>query len=210
MIMTRYNIHPVTPQERLIKKACEHFINGEIGIIPTDTVYAIACSLYNTKAIERIALIKGVDPEKANFSILVKNLSHLSEFAKPISNEIFRVIKKLTPGPYTFILEANHKVPKIFHRKKKSIGLRVPDHPIVQALLDELLWPLVSTSLKIEQNADLDEVYLTDPDEIEEKFEKVVDFMIDGGEGKKIPSTVLDCRGDKIVVIRQGLGEIPF
>ncbi|MCX7697356.1 MAG: L-threonylcarbamoyladenylate synthase [Bacteroidales bacterium] len=210
--MMIYKIHPLNPQERLIRKVCDHFLNDEIGIIPTDTVYAIACRLYDLKSIERIALLKGIDPEKANFSILVKNLSHLSEFARPISNEIFRIINKLVPGPYTFILNANHQVPKIFHRKKKSIGLRVPDHPIIQAILAELPCPLVSTSLKLNFDDIVyeEDAYPVDPDEIKKKYQKLVDFMIDAGEGKKIPSTVLDCRGDEIIVIREGLGPVDF
>lgn len=210
--MITYKIHPVNPQERLIKKVCDHFLKGEIGIIPTDTVYAIACRLYDLKSIERIAILKGIDPEKANFSILVKNLSHLSEFARPIPNEIFRVINKLVPGPYTFILNANNQVPKIFQRKKKSIGLRIPDHNIIHAILENLPCPLVSTSLKLDpEEISYDEdAYPVDPEEIKVKYDKLVDFMIDGGEGKKNPSTVLDCRGDEIVVIREGLGPVDF
>jgi tRNA threonylcarbamoyl adenosine modification protein (Sua5/YciO/YrdC/YwlC family) len=183
----------------------EILANGGIVIYPTDTVYAMGCSIMQPKALEKIALIKGVDAKKVNFSLICHSLSNLSDYVFSIDTPIYRVMKRVLPGPYTFILRANSNVPKIFQSKKKTIGIRVPDNQIPLSIVKELGCPIVSTSIH-----DDDEVvdYITDPALIYEKFEKLVDVVIDGGFGGNKPSSVLDCTNSEIVVIREGLGKI--
>ena len=199
------NIHPDNPQERYVKQIAEILRNGGIGIIPTDTVYAFGCSLYQYKAFERIARLKGIKPEKANFSILTGGLSHLSEFTRPINNNIFRIMKKVLPGPYTFILPASKNIPNIFETKKKTIGFRVPDNKIISNIINELGHPIVSTSIRSDD--DFIE-YITNAELIFEEYENLVDFAIDGGAGGIEPSTIIDCTGDEIEIIREGKGKI--
>lgn len=199
-------IHPESPQERQIKQAVELIRNGGIGIFPTDTVYAMGCCLYQHKAVERIARIKGIKPEKANFSILTDGLSNLSEYTKPIDNHLFRLMKKVLPGPYTFILPASSKVPGIFESRKKTIGIRVPDNEILRQIIGILGTPLVSTSLHSDDDDYLE--YVVNAELIYEKYESVVDFVIDGGPGGIEPSTVLDCTGDEIEIVREGKGPV--
>ncbi|HPB01854.1 MAG TPA: L-threonylcarbamoyladenylate synthase, partial [Bacteroidales bacterium] len=177
-----------------------------IVVFPTDTVYAIGCSLYQHKAVERIARIKGIRTDKAKFSILTDGMSNLSEFTKPINNHIFRLMKKVLPGPYTFILPASSKVPGIFESKKKTIGFRVPDNLILQMIISKLGHPLVSTSLHSDDDDYLE--YVVNAELIYEKYENLVDYVIDGGPGGIEPSTVLDCTSDDIEIIREGKGAI--
>ncbi len=178
-----------------------------IIIIPTDTIYAIACKASSKNGIERICKLIGKKPEKANLSLLCSDLSHLSDFCQQINNPIFRMMKTCLPGPFTFILNANNNVPKIFRNSsKKTIGIRVPDCMITRTLIQMLDEPLVSASL---HSTDLVEEYLTDPELIHEEYEQQVDAVIDGGTGGNIPSTVLDCTGDEPELIRQGKGELP-
>jgi tRNA threonylcarbamoyl adenosine modification protein (Sua5/YciO/YrdC/YwlC family) len=199
-------IHPDNPQEKYINLVVNNLNKGAVVIFPTDTVYAIGCSLYQHKAVERIARIKGIKADKARFSILTDGLSNLSEFTKPIDNHIFRLMKKVLPGPYTFILPASSKVPGIFETKKKTIGFRVPDNNILQLIISKLGHPLVSTSLHSDDDDYLE--YVVNAELIYEKYENLVDIVIDGGIGGIEPSTVLDCTNDEIEIIREGKGPI--
>lgn len=201
-------IHPDNPQERFVKQVAEILKSGGIAIFPTDSVYAMGCSLLQHKAVERIARIKGIKVEKANFSILTNDLSHLSEYTKPLNNHLFRLMKKVLPGPYTFILPANNNVPKIFESRKKNIGIRVPDNSVIQAIISELGCPLVSTSLHSDDDDYLE--YVVNAELIYEKYENLVDLVVDGGIGGVEPSTVLDCTGDEIEIVREGKGPIDF
>lgn len=200
MILT---IHPQDPQDRLIKKAAEVLRAGGVIIYPTDTVYGFGCDIFQPKAIERICRIKGIDPQKANLSFVCSDLSDLSKYAKSISTPQYRFIKNLIPGPFTFILPASKEVPKILKSKKDTIGLRVPDHRITHAIAAELGHPILSSSLP----GDMVEEY-TDPEYIHDKFEKLVDLVIDGGIGGMEYSTIVDMTTEEPVVIRQGIGLI--
>jgi tRNA threonylcarbamoyl adenosine modification protein (Sua5/YciO/YrdC/YwlC family) len=195
-------IHPDNPPPRLIKQVVESLQQGGIIIYPTDTVYGLGCDILQQKAIERICRIKQVEPKKAQLSFVCSDLSHLSDFAKPLSNPTYRLLKEHLPGPYTFILEASKMVPKILQSKKDTIGLRIPNNNIAMAIIKELGRPILSASLP----GDMVEDY-TDPEVMYENFMKEVDFVIDGGIGGMVPSTVIDCTGDEPVLIREGLGE---
>ena len=195
-------IHPDNPPPRLIKQVVESLQQGGIIIYPTDTVYGLGCDILQQKAIERICRIKQVEPKKAQLSFVCSDLSHLSDFAKPLSNPTYRLLKEHLPGPYTFILEASKMVPKILQSKKDTIGLRIPNNNIAMAIIKELGRPILSASLP----GDMVEDY-TDPEVMYENFMKEVNFVIDGGIGGMVPSTVIDCTGDEPVLIREGLGE---
>ena len=177
---------------------------GGVIIYPTDTVYAFGADMYNSKAIEKISRLKKIS-ELANYSIICHDLSHLSDYTLQISNDIFRLMKRALPGPYTFILKANNQVPKLFHSKKKTIGIRVPDNAIARAIVEALGNPIVSSSIH-----DDDEVieYTTDPDLIYERYEDQIDLLVDGGFGDNEASTVLDCTGDEIEILREGKGDL--
>ena len=196
-------IHPQDPQDRLIKKAAEVLRSGGVIIYPTDTVYGFGCDIFQPKAIERICRIKGIDPQKANLSFVCSDLSDLSKYAKSISTPQYRFIKNYIPGPFTFILPASKEVPKILKSKKDTIGLRVPNHRITHAIAAELGHPILSSSLP----GDMVEEY-TDPEYIHEKFEKLVDLVIDGGIGGMEYSTIVDMTEEEPVVTRQGIGVI--
>lgn len=200
MILT---IHPQDPQDRLIKKAADVLRAGGVIIYPTDTVYGFGCDIFQPKAIERICRIKGIDPQKANLSFVCSDLSDLSKYAKSISTPQYRFIKNLIPGPFTFILPASKEVPKILKSKKDTIGLRVPDHNITHAIAAELGHPILSSSLP----GDMVEEY-TDPEYIHDKFEKLVDLVIDGGIGGMEYSTIIDMTEQEPMVTRQGIGVI--
>jgi tRNA threonylcarbamoyl adenosine modification protein (Sua5/YciO/YrdC/YwlC family) len=180
--------------------------NGGIIIYPTDTVYALGCDITNPKAIERVCRLKGIRPEQAKLSFVCANLSQLSEFTKPIANHVFRIMKKALPGPYTFILESNNNVPKLIKQNRKTVGIRVPDNEICRTIVETLGNPLISTSL-VDTSDDILE-YFSDPEVIHRQYEKDVDMVVDGGFGNIYPSTVFDCSGDEIVVIREGMGDI--
>lgn len=179
---------------------------GGIIIYPTDTVYALGGDSTSVKAFERICKLKGIKTEKANFSLVCSDLSHLSEYTNPISNSVFRIMKKALPGPYTFILEAGNKVPKIFKLSKKTIGIRVPDNAICEAIVNSLGNPLISTSLHDTSDEILE--YFSDPEMIHQQYEKQVDLVIDGGFGNIHPSTIINCSGGVIEVVREGLGDL--
>ncbi len=196
------NIHPDNPQPRLIKQVVESLQNGGIIIYPTDTIYGLGCDITHPKAVEQICRIKNVDPHKAQMSFICHDLSNLSKYTKSISTPIYRLLKNYLPGPYTFILPASKQVPKLLESKKSTIGLRIPDNKIACAIVEELGRPILSASLP----GDMVEEY-TDPELMQEKFGKLVDFVIDGGIGGMIPSTVVDCTGDELLLVRQGKGE---
>ncbi len=195
-------IHPDNPQPRLIKQLAECLIDGGIIIYPTDTIYGIGCDIFQHKAIDRICKIKNIDPQKAQLSFICRDLSNLSDYTKSIDTVLYRILKHYLPGPYTFILPASKQVPKILHSKKSTIGLRIPDNEICRHILDATTHPLLSASLP----GDMVEEY-TDPEIMYEKFGHLVDFVIDGGIGGMIPSTMIDCTTGEWNVIRQGLGE---
>ena len=180
--------------------------NDGVIIYPTDTVYSIGCDITNPKAIEKLCKLKNIKPEKANFSFVCSDLSHLSNYAKPISNSVFRIMKKALPGPYTFILEANSNVPKLLKQNKKTVGIRVPDNRICNHIIEALGNPIITTSL---HNTDDDMMeYFSDPEVIHREYEKKVDLVIDGGFGNLYASTVIDCSVEEPVVLREGLGSL--
>lgn len=192
------------PNAKEILKVVEILKKGGVIVYPTDTVYAIGCDIYNVKAVQRVAQLKGVKPEKANFSMICRDLSNVSEYAK-IGNGVFKTMKRALPGPFTFILNATGKLPNVLMNRRKTIGIRVPDNRIVAAIVEELGNPLLTTSVR-----DEDETtgYMTDPELIYEKYENRVDLVIDGGYGRNVASTVVDCTGETIEIIRRGLGEL--
>lgn len=198
-------VHPDNPPLNKILTAVEIIRKGGIVIYPTDTVYAIGCDIHNQKAVERVCRLKNIQPGKINLSFICQDLSHISEYTKALPTQVFKVMKQVLPGPYTFILNASSSVPNILNTKKKTIGIRVPDNKIVQLLLKELGNPVLSTSIKNE-----DEIleYATDPEEIYERYKNLVDVIIDGGFGGNEASTILDCTGNEIEVVREGKGSI--
>ncbi len=190
-----------------ILRAVEILKNDGVIVYPTDSVYAMGCSSNSPKAIEKICRIKRTTPEKINLSLVCADLSQLSQYAKPLPNNIFRLMKKALPGPYTFILQAANNIPKMFLRQnKKTIGIRVPDNTICREIITQLGFPLVSTSLHNED----DEIteYFTDPEMIYNQYETIADAVIDGGYGNIYVTTILDCTEDESVVIREGLGSL--
>lgn len=198
-------IYPKNPDERQIQTILECLHKGGIIVYPTDTVYGLGCDITQPKAIEKIAAIKGIKKEKANFSFICSSLSQLSDYTKPIDNNVFRLMKKALPGPFTFILNANSKVPNLLQSKKKTVGIRIPDHSIPVLLVEKLGNPILTTSVH-----DEDEIieYTTDPELIHEKYGNKVDIVIDSGPGGNLASTIIDCTGDEIIVVRQGKGKL--
>jgi tRNA threonylcarbamoyl adenosine modification protein (Sua5/YciO/YrdC/YwlC family) len=196
-------IYPENTDQKEIQKVVAHLKKGGLFIFPTDTVYSIGCDLSNSRAVEKMARIKGVKLKDANFSLICYDLSHLSDFCKPMDNAVFKMMKKALPGAFTFILNASNNVPKLFKANKKTIGIRVPDNNIIREVVKELGNPVVSTSVH-----DDDEVveYTTDPELIHEKYANDIDLVIDGGYGNNVASTVIDCTDGEPVIIRQGLG----
>jgi len=193
------------PEAKNFKMVLECLKDGGVIIYPTDTVYGIGCDIYKSKAVERIAKIKGLKPEKANFSFICYDLSHLSDFTRPIETSVYRVMRRALPGPFTFILNSNSNVPKLFKIKKKTVGIRIPDNDICRGIVKHLGNPLLTTSVH-----DDDEFleYTTDPEVIHNKYENIVDIVVDGGFGNIKPSTIVDCSEGEFRVIRQGLGNI--
>jgi len=198
-------IHPENPGHRQIKLVVECLNDGGVIIYPTDTVYGLGCNILKPKAVERIANIKGVKLEKANFSFVCYDLSHLSDFTKQLSTPVYKLMRKALPGPFTFILNANNNVPKLFQSRKKTVGIRIPDNNIARTIVKELEHPIMSTSIYDE---DLIIEYTTDPELIYQKYKNIVDIVIDGGAGDNHPSTVVDCTTDDIQILRQGKGVI--
>lgn len=200
-------IYPQNPNPQEIDRVVEILRNGGGIIYPTDTVYGLGCDITKGKAIDRIAQIKGIDPEKTRFSFIVNDLSHLSDYTKPINNQVYKLMKRNLPGPFTFILEANNNVPKILKSKKKTVGIRIPDNSIIQEIVRVLGNPILTTSV---HSGDTILDYTTDPELIHEEMGHRVDLVIDGGFGNNVPSTIVDCTGSEIEIIREGLGVLEY
>lgn len=197
-------IYPENPNRKAIEEAVEVLRNGGVIIYPTDTVYAFGCDIFQARAVEKICKFRNLDPGKAHLSIVCSDMSHLSEFAK-VDNDTFKLMKRLLPGPFTFILNRSNRLPKLF-RERSEVGIRIPDNSITRALVKELGNPILSASLKDEDDEELE--YLTDPELMSEKYENEVDMVIDGGLGETIPSTVIDCTTEIYEIVRQGKGEV--
>ncbi|RKQ50079.1 tRNA threonylcarbamoyl adenosine modification protein (Sua5/YciO/YrdC/YwlC family) [Roseivirga pacifica] len=196
-------LYEENPEEGKLDHIVSVLRDGGVIIYPTDTVYGIGCDFSNAKAVQRVCRIKETTPSALSF--ICYDLSEISEYTKQLSTPVFKVMKKALPGPFTFILNANSQVPKVLNAKKKTVGIRVPNNNIPRQLVRRLGSPIITTSLR-----DEDEVieYSTDPELIFEKYEKLVDVVIDGGYGGNVPSTIVDCSGDEFVLVREGLGDI--
>lgn len=197
-------IYEENPNPKEIKKVVEVLKRGGLIIYPTDTVYGIGCDITNTKALERVAKIKGVKLEKANFSFICEDLSNLSDYVKQIDTTTFKILKRALPGPYTFILPGAKSLPNVF-KKKKTVGIRVPDNAIALEIVKQLGNPIISTSIR-----DEDEIieYTTDPELIFEKWNNLVDLVIDGGYGDNQASTIIDFSEGEAVIVREGKGSL--
>lgn len=197
-------IYEENPSPKQIERVVQVLQNGGLVIYPTDTVYGLGCDITNTKALEKVAKIKGVKLEKANFSFVCNDLSHLSDYVKQIDTATYKILKRALPGPYTFILPGSNSLPKVF-KKRKTVGIRVPDNDIARLIVKELGNPIVSTSIH-----DEDDVleYTTDPELIYEKWQDKVDIVIDGGYGDNYASTVIDLTSDTPEVLREGKGSL--
>ena len=198
-------IHPDNPQEKNIRQVVECLKDGGVIIYPTDTVYGLGCDIFKQKAVEKIARIKEVNIKKHNFSFICSDLSHLSDFTKPMDRSTYKLMKKALPGAFTFILNANNTIPKLFKNNRKTVGIRVPNHHIPRNIVELLGNPILTTSIR-----DDDSIveYSTDPELIYEKYKKQVDIVIDCGYGNLVPSTIVDCSKVEIEIIRQGLGKL--
>lgn len=197
-------LYPENPDPRRIEHIVRSLRNGAVIIYPTDTIYGLGCDIHNARAVERVARIKGIKPAKNDFSFICYDLSHIADYAR-VSNQAFKVMKRVLPGPFTFLLEASGNVPKLLNTNKKIVGIRVPDHHIPRQIVRELGNPIITTSIR-----DEDEIieYSTDPELIFEKFQHQVDIVIDGGYGGNVASTIVDATDDEFSIIRQGLGEL--
>ncbi|WP_420147528.1 L-threonylcarbamoyladenylate synthase [Spirosoma sp.] len=197
-------LYSANPDPRRIEHIVKALRDGAVIIYPTDTVYGMGCDIHNARAVERVARIKGIKPTKNDFSFICYDLSHIADYAR-VSNQAFKLMKKVLPGPFTFILEATNSVPKLLNTNKKTVGIRVPDNNIPRQIVHELGHPIITTSIR-----DEDEIieYSTDPELIFEKFQNLVDIVIDGGYGGNVASTIVDATDDDFTIIRQGLGEL--
>ncbi|MFA9393005.1 MAG: L-threonylcarbamoyladenylate synthase [Prolixibacteraceae bacterium] len=200
-------IYDINTDQKRIDQIVDVLRNGGIIVYPTDTVYGMGCDIMNQKAVEKVAKLKNVQIEKSQFSFICYDLSHLSDFAKPIPNQIFKLMRRNLPGPFTFILEANNNVPRYFKGKKKTIGIRIPDNTIIREIVKQLGNPILSTSIHSE---DAIEAYMTDPELIYEEYRDKVDLVVDGGYGDNKVSTMVDCTSDVIEIIREGKGELIY
>ena len=198
-------IHPDNPNPREIAMAIDALKNNGLIIYPTDTVYGLAWDINSPKAFDRIVKIKGKNALKENFSLVCQDISQVSQFTLHINNSIFKLLKQNLPGPFTFILNANNNVPRFYKSKKKTVGIRIPNNNIALDIVEKLGHPIMTTSLHHE-----DEIleYMTDPELIHEKYEYLVDYVIDGGYGNNEASTIVDCTGEEFEIIRQGIGEL--
>ncbi len=199
------NIHPDRPQARKIHQVIETLQNGGVIIYPTDTVYGLGCDIFNQQAVERICKLRKLNPKKARLSFICESISQIAQFAKPIDNAVFRLLKQNLPGPFTFVLKSNNKVPKLFKNNKKTIGVRIPDHKIPRMIVEELGRPILTASLRAEGQTP---EYLTDPMEFFHEFDKIVDIIIDAGISSEVPSTVIDCTTPRPELIRMGAGAL--
>lgn len=207
MIAELINIHPVNPEGRKITRVVDILRRGGVIIYPTDTIYGIGCDLMNKKSIERLCQIINVKPQKLDLSFICQDLSQVSNYVRRMDTPVFKILKKALPGPYTFIFESSSKVPKILDVNKKTVGIRIPAHLIPIALVQQLGNPIISSSIK---DGDIVREYTTDPEKIYDDFKHKVDVVIDGGTGGNIPSSVIDCTGDSLNIIRRGLGEVEW
>lgn len=202
-----FTIHPQNPDQRKITQVAEMLRKHGVVIYPTDTVYAIGCDMMSKEAVERLCRIRHLDPQKAMLTLICKDLSQVAEYSAQIDTPVFKLMRRNLPGPFTFILPAGSKTPKLFINRKKTIGVRIPDNAILMALVEELGHPILTTSLKT-----TDDVveYFTDPEDLHEEYENLVDAVIDGGPGGIIPSTLVDCTGQEPELIREGAGELKW
>ncbi|HOU30121.1 MAG TPA: L-threonylcarbamoyladenylate synthase [Bacteroidales bacterium] len=200
-------IHPENPGTIQIRKVVEVLEKGGVIICPTDTVYAMGCDIKATHAIEKIARFKGTDPKNPDMSLIFHDMSQLSEYTIIKDNNIFKLLKRNLPGPFTFIVKANNQIPKMFRNRKKTVGIRIPKNNIILEIVRELGRPLITTSIH-DRNEIIE--YTTDPELIYERYRDMVDLVINGGYGSNEPSTVVDCTGEEPVIIRQGLGTLEF
>jgi len=200
-------INPDNIEWHKIQKIAKILEQGGIIIYPTDTIYGLGCDINNQKAIKRICQLRKLDYKKANLSFICKDIGQIANYTKPISNQLFRTLKKNLPGPFTFILASNNEVPKMFKNKKRTVGVRVPDHPIPIAIVETLGRPILTTSLRSD-----DEIleYFSDPADIYEDFKDRVDAFINSGYGGNMPSTVVDATEDELALIREGMGELKY
>ncbi len=198
-------LHPDNPEKRKVDEIVKNLKGGAVIIYPTDTIYGIGCDLFHRNAVDRVTKIKGLRPKNFNLSFICHDISQISEHTKQIDTRTFKLLKKALPGPFTFILDSNRNVPKILSVNKKTVGIRIPDNNITQMIVSQLGNPMVTTSIK-----DDDEIleYTTDPEIIYEEYKNVVDIVIDGGMGKNVPSTIIDCTSPEPEIIREGLGNI--
>lgn len=201
--MKYIRIYEENPNPRQVEQVCDVLNAGGVIIYPTDTIYGLGCDIFHSKAVERIAMLKGLKPSKANFSFIVSDLSRLSDYTRPLSNSIFKLMKANFPGPFTFVLPASNKVPKILENKKKTVGIRIPDNSIILEIARSFGRPILTTSV---HDIDFIVEYTTDPELIFENFKDKIDLMVDGGYGGNIPSTVVDCTNEEPKILRQGLG----
>ena len=200
-------IYPENPNPKHLRKVADVLEAGGIIIYPTDTIYAMGCDIKANKTIEAIAKIKGTNPLNPDMSIIFHDMSQLSDYTIIKDNNIFKMLKRNLPGPFTFIVQANNQIPKLFKNKKKTVGIRIPDNNIILELVREFGRPIITTSIH-----DQDEVaeYITDPELIYEKYRDLADIVIDGGYGKNEASTIVDCTSEEIVILRQGLGVLEY
>lgn len=198
-------IHPLNPEGRKIDRVVNVLRNGGIIVYPTDTVYGIGCDLMNRKAVERLCKILDIKPQRLDLSFICHDISQISEYVKRMDTPVFKLLKKCLPGPFTFLFESSSKVPKILDVNKRTVGVRIPDHRITEAIVEQLGNPVITSSIK---DDDLIKEYTTDPEEIYDDFKHIVDLVIDGGPGGNVPSTVVDCIADDFKILRQGLGHL--
>lgn len=200
-------INPDNIDDRLIWQVVNCLKKGGVIIYPTDTVYTLGCDLTHRHAYEKVCKLKNIKPNKANFSIVCYDLSHITDFTINVPTPVYKMMKRSLPGPYTFILNGNNNLSKIYGYNKKTVGIRVPDNPIARGIVDELGAPILSASIK---NEDTILEYITDPDELYEVYESMVDIVIDGGTGGNVASTVIDYTGNEPLLVREGAGSFPI
>ncbi len=199
-------IHPENPEERKVDQIVSCLQRGGIVVYPTDTLYGIGCDITNQAAVQQILRFKDINLKKTSLSFICSNLSHAAQYLKPLDSRTFKLLKKNTPGPFTFILESNSNVPRLFKANKKTVGVRIPDCPIIRAIVERLGNPILSTSVRDPFRSDDDPEYITDPSLIQERLGHLAQFVIDGGIGCTDPSTVVDLTSDTPVILREGKG----
>lgn len=205
MIIKLYND---SPNPRDIRRVADELAHGAIAVVPTDTLYAFACSMEHKKSVEAIAQLKGFSLKKARYSMLCSSLSQLSEYVRPMDKDTYQMLRQCLPGPYTFIMDANNEVPRNYLNPNRTIGVRVPGNNILNAIVEALGYPLIGTSVRLVDEEQESE-YLTDPELIYDLYDHRVDLVVDGGIGEDTPSTVIDCSGGQISLVREGKGPVP-